>query len=140
MWWTEALAKAGCHMTKFFNICERLTLFVGKSFQLYWKIWSCDNKSLPGPSTSHSTTEALGTRFRRLFQKQISCKELIYFFRNNRNPCTRGKSITILIVPTCKKTFLLILKPTDLSQHKMLSNLNFCSKCANVYTLHALLI
>ena len=32
-----------------------------KIFQPYWKIWSCDNQSLPGPSTSRSATEALGT-------------------------------------------------------------------------------
>ena len=55
-------------MTKFSNIFGK---FIGeintrevarKIFQIYWKIWSCDNQPLPGPSTSRSTTEALGTR------------------------------------------------------------------------------
>ena len=51
---TEALAKAGCHMTKFSKCCK-------ENFPTIWKIWSCDNQSLPGPSTSRSATEALGT-------------------------------------------------------------------------------
>ena len=71
LWWNvrkKALAKAGCHMTRFSNIFGKFIREINtqevarKILQIYWKIWSCDNQPLPGPSTSRSTTEALGTR------------------------------------------------------------------------------
>ena len=62
------------------NLLQKLSAqkVARKIFQLYWKIRSCDNQALPGPSTSRSTTEALGTRLSQIVPPSLSkaCSKL----------------------------------------------------------------
>ena len=59
----------------------------GKIFQLYWEIWSCDIQPLPGPSTSRSTTEALGTRL------HTECCNIIVIVKTQRHSIKKGKRV-----------------------------------------------
>ena len=81
-------------------VARKISNYVGK-------ILSCDNQPLPGPSTSRSTTEALGTRLMPYLNTQSHIHSLVNNILMVTDWCTpRHGGIRILLFfwPTNKET------------------------------------